>query len=867
MNLSENSTISHYRILEKLGSGGMGVVYKAEDTKLKRTVALKFLPSEHIKDEGAKKRFIHEAQASSSLEHQNICNIHEIDETEDGIIFIVMACYEGETLKDRIAKGPLKITEVFDIAGQISSGLAKAHQQDIVHRDIKPGNIFITGDGVVKILDFGLAKLSGRTVLTKEGSTLGTVSHMSPEQITGENVDSRSDIWSLGVVLYEMLTGQLPFKGDYDQAVMYAIVNETAEPISGLRSGVSLELERIIEKALSKSTDERYQHVEDVLTDLRRLKKDITADTVKKQEIRQHFVKANWKFPVLISTGVVVVILAILGLTGIFNESDESSFITEYENSIAVLPFSTITRSEEDQIFADGIHDDILTQLTNIRHLKVIARTSVLQYRNTTKRMSEIGAELGVNFLLEGSVRRAGSQIRIIAQLIDPESEGHIWAETYDREYKDIFAIQSDVATNIAQALKTQISEDEADRIAEVPTQNMEAYEYYQRGNYYWENSDNAEGNQRAVEIYVKAVELDPEFGLAYAQLAEACFAQAYGFKYNVAENKKLAEHALAKAKALSPDHPQTAIAVSASYYYVHREYEEAFQLINKVLKQFPNNVDLIQEAGLLLCALRRLDDALVYLKKQYELDPHGLFSGAWVGLVYIYQRNWKEAQPWADQFTLRKPTLFWGYEQRSRIMTEGYGKIDEAIRLMEQGTTHILSQRERLFIRLWQLWLYKRDYEKSLEVLKSQKEYKFHLQKAISYDLMNGEYLAMICYDSARISYENALAENKTDGHIYANLGLSYAGLGNKTAALRMARQAVHMKPVGNDAAWHGEIYLLNLVFTLTKCGDYDEACEHLETLLSIPSHVTVWMLKLDPRFDPLRNHEEFKRILKQYR
>lgn len=236
-----SKTISHYKILEKLGSGGMGVVYKAEDTKLKRTVALKFLPPELTRDEDAKGRFIHEAQAASSLEHNNICNIHEIDETEDGQIFIVMACYEGQALKERIEHRPLKLTEALDIATQIAEGLAKAHEKDIVHRDIKPANIMMTTDGVVKIVDFGLAKLAGRTKLTKSGTTMGTVAYMSPEQTRGEDVDERADIWSLGVVFYEMVTGQQPFKGEYEQAVMYSIMHEEPEPMTGLRTNVSIE--------------------------------------------------------------------------------------------------------------------------------------------------------------------------------------------------------------------------------------------------------------------------------------------------------------------------------------------------------------------------------------------------------------------------------------------------------------------------------------------------------------------------------------------------------------------------------------------------------------------------------------------------
>ena len=273
-------SISHYEIIEKLGGGGMGVVYKAKDTKLDRYVALKFLLPHVSADDEEKQRFIHEAKAASKLDHNNICTVYEVDETDDGQMFIAMAHYEGETLKKRIEKRPLKLDEALDIAIQVAEGLTKAHSKEIVHRDIKPANIFLTSDGVVKILDFGLAKLAGQTKLTKEGTTLGTVAYMSPEQTRGEDVDHRTDIWSLGTIIYEMVTGQIPFKGDYEQSIMFSITNDTPEPMTGLRTGVPMELERIVDKTLKKNPDERYQNISDMLVDLKAIKEH-TGSTMK----------------------------------------------------------------------------------------------------------------------------------------------------------------------------------------------------------------------------------------------------------------------------------------------------------------------------------------------------------------------------------------------------------------------------------------------------------------------------------------------------------------------------------------------------------------------------------------------------------
>ncbi|UCH84302.1 MAG: protein kinase, partial [Candidatus Latescibacterota bacterium] len=396
--------VSHYKILEELGRGGMGVVYRAEDTKLRRSVALKFLPAQLTRDEEAKGRFIQEAQAASALDHPNICTIHEIDSTDDGQMFIAMACYTGETLDARIERGPLPIGDALVIAKQIAQGLGKAHAEGIVHRDIKPANIFVTNDGQVKILDFGLAKLGGQTRLTKERTTLGTVAHMSPEQTGGSEVDHRSDIWALGVVLYEMISGKLPFAGEHEQAVMYSIVNSDPEPLTAIRTGVPMELERVIAKCLEKSPADRYQHIDDVIVDLNRQTKRLQEPY--ESEPHRHADKktsGRWMGVVIAVLAIAIVSYAVYWQWSLGEK--KTAVITQPDKAmLVVLPFENLGPSDV-EYFTDGVTEEITSRLAVLSDLGVISRTSAMQYKNANKSIKQIGEELGVDYVLEGTVR------------------------------------------------------------------------------------------------------------------------------------------------------------------------------------------------------------------------------------------------------------------------------------------------------------------------------------------------------------------------------------------------------------------------------------------------------------------------------
>jgi len=599
-------TISHYKILEKLGEGGMGIVYRGRDTKLDRTVALKFLPPELTRDPSARERFVQEAKAASALDHPNICTIHEIDEVE-GQTFIAMACVEGQTLKQKIASGPLKLEEAVGVAVQIAQGLEEAHEKGITHRDIKSSNIIVTQKGQAKIMDFGLAKLAGGSGVTSTGTIVGTAAYMSPEQIGGREVDSRTDIWSLGVVLYEMVTGQLPFKGEYLPALIYSILNDRPRLMSSLREDVPRGLECVVERALSKSPGDRYASVGDLLAELRALSEQ-WADRVQAPEFGRKTAVGAGRF----------------------------------KTSIAVLPFRSLSDSRDDEYFSDGTTEDIITQLSRVGGLRVISRTSVMRYKHSEKTIPEIGRELGVSTILEGSVRRAGERVRIVAQLLDVRTDEHMWAETYDREMTDVFAIQSDVAERIAAALKGELSPAEKERIEKKPTESVAAYNCYLKGRFYW-NKRRADDLKTAIEYFIKAIEADPGYALAYAGLASTYLALPGYTHLPAKEFMPKAEAAARKALELDPTlaEPHTALALKMQYELdwagAEREFKRAIELD-------PSYPTAHHWYSLMLRGSGRFAEAEAEISRAQELDPLSLIINTAAGDLYYYMRQYDKA-------------------------------------------------------------------------------------------------------------------------------------------------------------------------------------------------------------------------------
>jgi len=629
--LIKGTMVSHYRIVDKIGAGGMGEVYLAEDRQLNRKVALKFLPAYLCQDDDCRARFRREAQAAAKLDHPNIVTVHEVGEFQ-GRPFFAMAHVEGRSVRDLVGNSELSTVQMLELGIQVCEGLQAAHAQGITHRDIKPSNILIDSHGRARIVDFGLASVAGAGELTKTGSTLGTIGYMSPEQVRGEAIDHRSDLFSLGVVLYELLTGRNPFKRDSEAATLRAVTDAAPEPLARFKAGVSDSIQAVLRKALEKSVETRYQTAAGMVSDLKRCLK----------------------------------------------EGPEVPAVHSDQPSVAVLPFANLSADPEQEYFCDGMAEEIINALAQLENLRVIARTSSFAFRGKQEDVRQIGNRLGVGSLVEGSVRKVGNRLRVTAQLVRTDDGSHLWSERYDRDLEDVFAVQDEIASAIVGKLKVRLLPSEQGSLVKRYTEDFDTYRLYLLGRQHW-NKRTPEGISKAIECFQQVIEANPTYALAYSGLAD-CYSlleQAWVLPPNEAFPKAKAM----ALKALEIDDTLAEAHASMALVYNHYDWDRqsAEKEILRAIELRSNYATAYQWYAIVLSVSGRHDEACRAIQRALQLDPLSPIIGSAASTISFLARDFDTAEKQAravledyPDFDFGNITLAWVLEQT--------GRLDEAV-------------------------------------------------------------------------------------------------------------------------------------------------------------------------------------------
>ncbi|MBL7995053.1 protein kinase [bacterium] len=879
--------ISNYKIIEKLGEGGMGVVYKAHDTKLDREVALKFLPHYVASSDTERARFLQEAKAAATLNHPNVCVIYDIQES-DGQQFIVMEYVDGMTIKQKFSESPLKISDAINYAIQIGEALLEAHAKGIVHRDVKSENIMINSKNQIKVMDFGLAKLRGSVKLTKSSSTTGTLAYMAPEQIQGQEIDARADIFSFGVVLYEMLTCNTPFRGEHEAAMMYSILNEEPQPIQKFREDISSELLHILHRALEKDPEERYQTVKDMTIDIRRMKKESTR-VVRTQNFEQRKTEQSkttsrpfeTAFPFRFSKKYAVAVgagAAVIALLFVFRNSILPNASAKNEKKImVVLPFENLGPNDKDY-FVDGMTDEITSRLSGVSGLGVIARTSAMQYKGTSKTFKQIGEELGVNYILQGTVRwetlNGETHVRVNPTVIKVEDGTQAWSQSMESVLSSAFKLQSDIASKVASALNVALLKSEKQTLETALTNNSEAYDYYLKAVQYSERSNSLNDMEIGIQLLNRAIQLDPSFAAAYAKLSYA-HSNIYWFYYDRSESR-VEESRIAAERAiqLAPQLSETRAAMAWYYYHGKLDYENALEQFSLALKYRPNNPDVDYGVAAVLRRQGKMKESVEAFKRSIAGNPRVAEIVRQLGETLTLTRDYEEADTYYAKAILLSPDNIDVYYEKAKSLLLWKSDLPGARNIIEDGKHlgKVGGETDYLNYLTFVVELSQGNFKGAEDALKLMPssgglsdQFQFYptsLLHAQLETLRGNEQIAAIWFDTARIFIEQHLKTNPYDERAFSSLGIALAGLSQKENAIHAGLRGVELLPVEKEA-WRGAFRLYDLARIYAMTGEQDKAVNELERLLSIPSETSTIWLKTDPAFVSLRGNKRFQKLV----
>jgi serine/threonine protein kinase/Tfp pilus assembly protein PilF len=804
--LTKGTMVEHYRVIEKIGAGGMGEVYLAEDTKLKRQVALKFLPSHLMHNPDVRSRFIREAQAVAKLNHPNIVTIHEVSEF-NGRPFFVMEHIKGRSLHRYAHDTPLPVDTIVEFAMQICQGLGEAHRHGIIHRDIKSANISVDSSNRIRLLDFGLAAVQGDEKLTKTGSTLGTVAYMSPEQVSGRDVDLRSDLFSLGIVLYELLAGRTPFRRDSEGATLKAIVEDNAEPLGRYKADVPDKLSEIVFKLLEKDRELRYQSAEGVIADLKKL----VYDSMPTRRNGAHKQRIPRKPLTYIAAAVVVVIIA-----GYFLINNRKT-ANEHGPVLAVLPFTNIG-SDEDVYFSEGVTDEIRSRLNSLQGIRILSRTSVEKYRGTDKTAEDIGRELGADYLLEGTIRWDKSseveRLRITPQLIQTENSFQLWSKSYERTVTEIFAVQAEIADQISHQLGVTLLKPEEHRSKDATTENLEAYNYYLRGlEITRKGIFNNTNSREALRMFDSAIALDSGFALAWAQKSKAATEYSFGYlSYNDPVNIE-AKRAAEKSLTLEPQLVDGHIAMGNYYNYVENDFEKALAEFEKAESEISDNADLSESIGIIKMRQGKWHEAISYFETAAHLDPLNTRHYYWLATCYAELREFSKANQYVNRSYTLAPDNNDAIWLKIFINLLRSGKIEVGEYKFKNITGTIGTARASTFklsmansLGIWRFLPEEYHTEEMINEFVplrdelSSFDYYFNLGQL--YRLIGKSNKSLMYFDSSRTVLEKVVEVSPDDYHALTKLGLAYALLGRHEEAAKAGKRAKELLSV-DDCHW----------------------------------------------------------------